>query len=58
MKIDDVKINQTLTKYNELKGVDVHIDRYDSDSIKRQKDMMCGKLWGYEEALKQLGIIE
>jgi len=58
MNISEDKINQVLTKYNQLKSIDVHINNCDDIVIKRQKDMMFGKLLGYEEALKQLGIIE
>lgn len=58
MIIDETKTNQALTKYNDLKGIDVHINGYDSENIRRQKDIMFGKLIGYEECLKELGIIE
>jgi len=58
MEISQDKINQVLTKHNQLKSIDVHIDRCDDDVIKRQKDMMFGKFLGYEEVLKQLGILE
>lgn len=58
MIVTETKINQALTKYNDLKGIDVHINSYDNDNIRRDKDMMFGKLIGYEECLKELGIIE
>ena len=58
MKIDQEKINQVLTKYSKLKGEDVHIYDYESNDVKRDKDMTFGKLLGYEEVLKQLGILE
>ena len=58
MNISEDKINQVLTKYNQLKSIDVKIENYDDIIIKRQKDMMFGKLLGYEEVLKQLGILE
>jgi len=48
MEIGKDEINKVLTKYNQLKRIDVHIDLYDSDKIKRQKDIMFGKLVGYE----------
>jgi len=58
MILIESKINQVLTKYNQLKSIDVHINNYDDNINKRQKDMIFGKLLGYEECLKQLGILE
>lgn len=58
MKIDQDKINQVLLRYNKSKGEDVHINDFESEMIKRHKDMTFGKLLGYEEVLKQLGILD
>jgi len=58
MKIDDAKIDQVLVKYNKLKEKDIHINDFEGEMIKRHKDMIFGKLLGYEEILKELGIIE
>jgi len=58
MQINKDKINQVIIRYNELKGVNVHINDSDDKISKRQKDIMFGKLLGYEEILIQLGIFE
>ena len=58
MILIESKINQVLTKYNELKSENIHINDFDDEVTKRQKDTIFGKLLGYEEILKQLGILE
>lgn len=58
MDISQDRIEKVLTIYNSLKDIDVQICNYESDSIKRHKDMMFGKSIGYEEVLKILGILE
>jgi len=58
MKIDQDNINKVLVEYDKLTDEDVHIKNADSDKIKRHKDMMFGKILGYQEVLIQLSIIE
>lgn len=58
MKINDIKINKVITKYNQLKKIDVYFDNRESQSLRDEKIILLGKLCGYEEVLKQLGILD
>jgi len=58
MKIDQDIIDKVMVEYNKLTDEDVHIKNSDSDKIRRHKDMMFGKILGYQEILIQLGIID